>query len=98
MEIHTSQREESKRWIQIAIQDKTDEKTMEDRTIVITMDMSQNGKLPSLSGDQCGDFYYMSPRTEFIYGVCNNSDSFMNVYIWGEGTANRGADNIVSCL
>ena len=22
----------------------------------------------------------------------------MNVYIWGEGTANTGADNTVSCL
>ena len=62
------------------------------------MDMSQNGAVPSLSSDRCGNFYYMSPLTQCILELCNNVMRFMNVYIWGEGTANHGADNIVSCL
>ena len=40
----------------------------------------------------------MSPLTQFIYGICDNTQHFINVYIWGEGTTKRGADNIVSCL
>ena len=80
------------------MQDEKDDKPLAEKTVTLTMDMSQNCTVPSLSGDQCGDFYYMSPLTQYIYGVCNNAKRFMNVYIWGEGTANRGADNIVSCL
>ena len=57
-------------------------------TMTLTMDMSQNGNIPSLSGDQCGDFYYMSPLTEFIFGIVDNATRFMDVLIWGEGTAN----------
>ena len=41
---------------------------------------------------------YMPPLTDFIFGMVNNATCFMDVFIWGEGTANRGADNIVSCL
>ena len=40
----------------------------------------------------------MSPKTEYIFGVCNNATNFMNVYIWGEETANRGADNMMKHL
>ena len=64
----------------------------------MTLDMSENGAVPSLSGDQCGDFYYMYPLTQFILGICNNATRFMNSYIWGKDTANRGASNIVPCL
>ena len=98
VKMHTAQREEAKKWIEAAQQDEKDDKPMEDRTVTLTMDMSQNGTVPSLSGDQCGDFYYMSPKTQFIFGICNNAKRSMNVYIWGEGTANQGGDNIVSCL
>ena len=82
----------------MAMQDEKDDKPLAEKTVTLTMDMNQNSTVPSLPGDQCGDFYYMSPLTQYIYGVCNNAKRFMNVYIWGEGTANRGAVNIVSCL
>ena len=54
--------------------------------------------LPWLGGDQCGDFYYMSPWIQYIFGIVDNATHFLDAFIWGEGTTNRGADNIVSCL
>ena len=59
-------------------------KTLDESTVALTMDMSQNGTVPTLGADQPSDFYYMSPKTEYIFGVCNNATNFMNVYIWGE--------------
>lgn len=98
VKMHTIQRSEADMWIQEARADEEANKPLPDRTVTLTMDMSQNGQIPSLAGDQCGDFYYLSPMTQFIFGVCNNATRFMTTYIWGEGTAARGADNIVSCL
>ena len=52
----------------------------------------------ALGGEQWGDFYYMLPLTHLIFGVACPAEQFMNTYIWEEADANRGADNIVSCL
>ena len=98
VKMHVAQREESKKYVSMAEEDLKVNKPLIESTMMITMDMSQNGGLPSLFGDQCGDFYYMSPLTQFIFGIVNNATHFIDVYVWGEGTANRGADNIVSCL
>ena len=96
--MHTVQREEAKKLIGEAEADHEEKKPLCESTVGLTMDMSQNGTVPLLSGDQCGDFYYMSPLTQLIFGIVNNAQRFMNTYIWSEGTAARGADNIVSCL
>ena len=68
------------------------------QTMLIVMDMGQNLATPYLGGDQFGDFYYMSPLIHLLFGVACPAEDFMNAYIWEEGEANRGADNIVSCL
>ena len=93
--MYTVQCKEAKQWICEAEHDK--EKENKDKTITLTIDMTQNGTVLLLSRDQCGNFYYMSPLTQFIFGVVDNNH-FCNVYIWAEGTASRGTDNIVSCL
>mmetsp|Transcript_17363 Transcript_17363/g.46310 ORF Transcript_17363/g.46310 Transcript_17363/m.46310 type:complete len:142 (+) Transcript_17363:788-1213(+) len=62
------------------------------------MDMSQNVGIPSLGSDQYGDDYYHLPLNQNIFGITNNATKRMNCYIWKEGMADRGADNIVSCL
>ena len=98
VKMHMAQREESQVYMAKAIQDLVAKVPLGLMTMVLTMDMSQNGTVPSLGADQCGDFYYMSPLIEYIFGICNNATHFMDCYIWGEGTAARGADNIVSCL
>ena len=61
-------------------------KPRDESTLALLMDMSRNVTVPTLGSDQPGDFYYMSPKTEYIFGVCNNATNFMNVYIWGEET------------
>jgi hypothetical protein len=96
--MHTAQRADAKRWIKEAENDEKNNKPMIEKTVTLTIEMSQNGTVPSLSGDQCGDFYYLSPLTQYIFGICINAKRFMDVYIWSESTTNRGADNIVSCL
>ena len=52
---------------------------LDESTVALTMDMSQNGTVPTLGADQPGDLYYLSPKTEYIFGVCNNATNFMNV-------------------
>ena len=96
--MHASQRALAKMYIEIAVRDEENGVMLSLQTVVLTMDMSQNGQVPHLGADQCGKFYYMSPKNQFIFGVVDNGTKKMNVYIWGEGKANRGADNIVSCL
>ena len=71
---------------------------MHERTFVITMDMGQNGAVPLLRSEQMGCFYYMSPLTQLIDGKVDASTGKMNAYIWREGSADRGCDNIVSTL
>ena len=60
--------------------------------------MAQNAATPILGSDQPGNFYYMSPLTHLIFGICEPARNMMNAYIWEEGTADRGADNIISCV
>ena len=67
-------------------------------TLLLVIDMAQNGATPYLAGDQMGDFYYMSPLTHYIFGVADPASEKMNAYIWEEACADRGADNIVSCV
>ena len=67
-------------------------------TVLLVIDMAQNAETPCLSGDQMGNIYYMSPLLHYIFGVANPAKDFMDAYIWEEGLANRGPDNIVSCV
>ena len=71
---------------------------MELATVLLVIDMAQNATTPCLSGDQMGNIYYMSPLLHYIFGEANPAKDFMDAYIWEEGLANRGADNIVSCV
>ena len=67
-------------------------------TEFLVINMGQNAATPYLGGDQFGNFYYMSPLTRLIFGVACPAKYFINTYIWEESVANRGADNIISCL
>ena len=49
--------------------------------MMLVIDMAQNGATPFLSGDQMGDFYYMSPIIHNIFGVACPAKDFMNTYI-----------------
>ena len=62
------------------------------------MDMGQNVPYPSLSTEQAGKTYYMSPLVGNILGIVDNSTDHLTAYVWKEGDANRGMNNIVSCL
>jgi len=94
--MHIAQREEYNRLVTEAKM--TRNKALHERTISLTIDMGQNGQIPTLRGDQVGDFYYMSPLIQYIFGIHDAASNIMNTYIWGEGDAARGANNIVSCL
>ena len=59
--MHTAQREELNRLAQLSklsLQQRLPNKLA---TILLIIDMAQNAATPFLSGDQMGDFYYMSP-------------------------------------
>ena len=96
--MHAGHREEAAMHINIAAQDYLNKKPLIEATKIFSMDMGQNENIPSLCGNQCGDFYYMSPLIEFIFCIVDNPRYFMDVFMWGEGTTNRGVDNIVLCL
>ena len=51
VQMHTAQREDAKKWIGIAEKDKQNGTPMKDRTVTLTMDMSQNRTVPSFPGD-----------------------------------------------
>ena len=64
--------------------------------------MGQNTGLPHVAAEQVGDTYYFSPLTIFKFAAVDNSrpngrDTIKD-YIWHEGEAKRGANNIASCL
>ena len=74
---------------------------------VITIDMGQNLQLPNFPAEQPGDAYYLSPLTIYLVGIVDNasfdekSGKFleqMGAFVWKEGEADRGANNICSCL
>ena len=96
--MHGAQRELYNKYMKIAEDDLLNLVPLDLQTLFLVIDMSQNGSTPCLSCDQMGDFYYMSPLSHYIFGICEAAKQKMNCYIWEEGTANRGADNIISCL
>ena len=69
VKMHIAQREKAKKETKEAEKDLNNKVALKDSTFTITIDMIQNSSLPSLSGDQCGDFYYMSPYAQFIFGI-----------------------------
>ena len=64
--------------------------------------MGHNTGLPHVAAEQVGDTYYFSPLTIFKFAAVDNSRpngrDTMKYYIWHEGKAKRGANNIASCL
>lgn len=97
-EMHVAQREE---FNSLKVQSKSDLAQglpLHLMTMLLVIDMGQNAATPYLGGDQFGDFYYMTPLTHLIFGVACPAEEHMNTYIWEESVANRGADNIISCL
>jgi hypothetical protein len=96
--MHEAQRELYNKLKAIAEADVENLVAIDLMTLFLVIDMSQNGSTPCLAGDQMGDFYYMSPLSHYIFGICEPARKFMNNYIWEEGTAGRGANNIISCL
>lgn len=96
------QRNCTKDYIKIAQLDVTNQVPPMDRELVLTMDMGQNIGLPNFSGNQPGDVYYFSPLRVYLFGVVDNAThddiSRINSYIWCEGDADRGGNNICSCL
>ena len=96
VQMHEAQRELAEKLIALAKAEA--HLPMHERTFVITMDMGQNGAVPLLRSEQMGCFYYMSPLTQLIDGKVDASTGKMNAYIWREGSADRGCDNIVSTL
>ena len=97
-QMHVAQREEFNRLKEESKSDFLQQLPLHLRTMLLVIDMGQNAATPYLGGDQFGDFYYMTPLTHLIFGVACPAEEFMNTYIWEESVANRGADNIISCL
>ena len=96
--MHKTQRQQYNRFRDAAKNDLSMAIPFHLMTLLLVIDMAQNGATPYLAGDQMGDFYYMSPLTHYIFGVADPAKEKMNAYIWEEAHADRGADNVVSCL
>ena len=95
--MHMAQREDSQVYIRKVVQALLSTVPLELMIMVLTMDMSQNGTVPSLGVDHCGDFYHISQPTKYMFGICNEVTHFTDCYM-DEGTAAQGADNLVLCL
>ena len=96
--MHEAQREQYNFYRDLSINDRLRNLPRHLLTLLLIIDMAQNGATPFLAGDQMGDFYYMSPLTHLIFGVSCPAIEKMNTYIWEESVADRGADNIVSMV
>ena len=98
VDMHTAQRERYNKFFEMAEQCIRAGTSDDEFIKFIVIDMAQNAATPILGSDQPGNFYYMSPLTHLIFGICKPARNMLNAYIWEEGTADRGADNIISCL
>ena len=98
VKMHIAQRELFNKYKALAKKDIDQKTPIDEATIMAVIDMAQNGAVPFLADNQVGDFYYMSPLIHYIFGVCEAARGFMHTYIWEEGTGDRGANNIITCL
>ena len=76
----------------------TEYSKVHEKTLTLTMDMSQNVEVPHLGAEQPGETYYLSAMTGFIFGIVENSTDILSAYVWMESEGDRGMNNIVSCL
>ena len=83
VKMHEAQRKLSNEYIAQAKEEVSNGVAHSERTMVFTMDMAQNAHLPWLGSEQCGDFYYYSPLTQFIHGIASNGCDFTNCYLAG---------------
>ena len=67
------------------------------KKMTLTMDMGQNVPCPSLSAEQAGKTYYMSPLVANILSIVDNSTDHLTAYVWKEGDANMGMNNPENC-
>ena len=88
--MHTGQQEQYNNFFELAtkcIAGTASKEKIEETINFLVLDMAQNGATLTLNLDQASDFYYMSPLTHLIFGVCKPARDFLNAYIWEEGTA-----------
>lgn len=72
--------------------------SLDKKTVCITTDMMQNAAVPWLGSEQVGISYYFSAMTQMVSGFADNATEEINCYVWQEGVAGRGANEIVSCF
>ena len=72
----------------------------EDTKRCIVMDFSQNISLPQVGASQPGKTYYMSPLRVFVFGIvnCGPPGGELYSYVYHEGQAHKGGDNVASMM
>ena len=80
--MHEAQREHYNFYRDLSIRDRARRLPKHLATLLLIIDMAQNGATPFLCGDQMGDFYYMSPLIHLIFGVSCPAVKKMNAYTY----------------
>ena len=65
---------------------------------VFVGDYCQNMGLPYFGNEQVGDTYYYSPLTIYIFGMTNYATEILNAYVYHEGEAAKGGNNVTSLV
>jgi hypothetical protein len=95
---YVAQRELLDEYIDQAKKDASSNAPLHQKTVVLTTDMMQKAAVPSLASEQMDVAYYYSPMTQHVSGWADNVSESMNIYVWGEGVAGSGANEITSCF
>jgi hypothetical protein len=54
--------------------------------------------LPHHGNEQPGETYYYSPLSIFVFGITNYANEMLNAYVYDEGEAKKGGNNVCSLL
>ena len=75
---------------------------------VITIDFGQNLDLPHFGGEQPGEVYYFSPKTIYLFGVCeaaanprateHEEKEHLHCFTYQEETGNKGGNNVATMI
>lgn len=81
--------------MQLNLQDTSEQAKISKNIDVIALDLQQNLPTPSLT---VGLAFYLRKAWTYNFGIHNCVNNQGHMYLWSENVANRGSDEIMSCI
>jgi len=81
-------------------EDAVNNKPVDQRTITLVADFSQNMELPLFGAEQPGETYYYTPLTVNAFGIVDTSTEpeHLHFYLYEEFVGRKGGNNVASLL